>query len=390
MTGGEGPGAPAGTLTTPGADPEERTARDRRRTVRALALAIATIALVLVGATVAAIKSGGGDNGVLGWFCVALPIAIFSLIYGRRAEAEVVDIDGPETDEQRARLARQLSVVAIGLSIMLVLGLAIWSAWPGIIDVANTFFSAEHISDSFPEVFSGFMLNVTIFIVAEFFVLIWALIVVIMRQLPGRASAPLRWFSIAYVDIFRGLPAIITIYLVVFGLPLTQLPIVEDTADINFELFSFSIPGTDIGATVVIDQLVILGIFALVLIYGAYVAEVYRAGIESVHWSQRAAARGLGLSQGQSLRHVVLPQAVRRVIPPLLNDFIGLQKDTALLNIVGVLEGFNIARLYSGNNFNLSSVTGLGICFLVITIPLTRFTDYLVKRDQQRMAGGGG
>ena len=140
----------------------------------------------------------------------------------------------------------------------------------------------------------------------------------------------------------------------------------------------------------VIDQLFILGVLALTLVYGAYVAEVYRSGIESIHWSQRAAARGLGLSQGQSLRYVVVPQAVRRVIPPLMNDFIGLQKDTALLNIVGVLEGFNLARIYAGNHFNLSSVTGLGICFLVITIPMTRLTDYLVKRDQQRMMAGGG
>jgi polar amino acid transport system permease protein len=390
VTGGEGPGGDAGTLTTPGSTPVERESRDRRRTIRAIAIAIATIALVLVGAALAAIKSNGGNNGILGWFCLSLPLAIFSLIYGRRAEAQVVDIDGPEVDEQRARLARQVSVVAIGLTAMLFLGLAIWNAWPGIIDVANTFFSWEHISGSFPEVFEGFMLNVVIFIVAEFFVLIWALIVVVMRQLPGRASAPLRWLAVAYVDVFRGLPAIITIYLVVFGLPLTQLPIIEDTADISFELFSFHIPGTDLGATVIIDQLVILGIFALVLIYGAYVAEVYRSGIESVHWSQRAAARGLGLSQGQSLRHVVLPQAVRRVIPPLMNDFIGLQKDTALLNIVGVLEGFNIARLYSGNNFNLSSVAGLGLCFLVITIPMTRYTDHLVKRDRERMMAGGG
>jgi polar amino acid transport system permease protein len=188
---------------------------------------------------------------------------------------------------------------------------------------------------------------------------------------------PLRWLAVAYVDVFRGLPAIITIYLIVFGLPLTQLPIVEETADVDFTVLG-----------VQVDQLFILGVLALVLVYGAYVAEVYRSGIESIHWSQRAAARGLGLSQGQSLRFVVVPQAVRRVIPPLMNDFIGLQKDTALLNIVGVLEGFNIARIYAGNNFNLSSVTGLGICFLIVTIPMTRLADYLVKRDQERMQAG--
>jgi polar amino acid transport system permease protein len=369
---------------------EARTRIDHRRTVRALCFAWASIVLALVGGALAAIRSGSTDNGWLGWFVLALLLAVVALVYGRRAEAYVVDVDGSERDEQRARTSRRVAVGGIALSMALVLGLAIWSSWNGLVDVGNTFFSWHHITASFPDVFDGFMLNVVIFIVAEVFVLIWGLVVVITRQLPGRASAPLRWLSIAYVDVFRGLPAIITIYLVVFGLPLTQLPIIEDTADVSFELFSFHIPGTDLGSTVIIDQVVILGILALVLVYGAYVAEVYRAGIESVHWSQRAAARGLGLSEGQAMRHVVVPQAVRRVVPPLMNDFIGLQKDTALLNIVGVLEGFNIARIYSGNNFNLSSVAGLGLCFLVITIPMTRFTDYLVKRDQERMMAGGG
>jgi polar amino acid transport system permease protein len=368
----------------------DRARRDQRRALRALVLSCIVVALALVGGLAAAIRARSTGNGWLIWFCMALPLAVFALWYGRRAEAQVVDVDGPEPDEQRARTSRRVAVAGIALSVMLVLGLGVWNAWNGLVDVGNTFFSWQHIRDSFPSVFEGFMLNVVIFIVAEFFVLIWALVVVVVRQLPGRAAAPLRWLSVAYVDVFRGLPAIITIYLVVFGLPLTQLPIVEDTADISFELFSFHIPGTDLGATVIIDQVVILGIFALVLVYGAYVAEVYRAGIESVHWSQRAAARGLGLSEGQSLRYVVVPQAVRRVVPPLMNDFIGLQKDTALLNIVGVLEGFNLARIYAGNNFNLSSVAGLGLCFLVITIPMTRFTDYLVRRDQERMMAGGG
>jgi polar amino acid transport system permease protein len=368
----------------------DRARRDQRRALRALLLSCVAVALALVGGLAAAIRARSTGNGWVIWFCMALPLAVFALWYGRRAEAQVVDVDGPEPDEQRARTSRRVAVAGIALSVMLVLGLGVWNAWNGLVDVGNTFFSWQHIRDSFPSVFEGFMLNVVIFIVAEFFVLIWALVVVVVRQLPGRAAAPLRWLSVAYFDVFRGLPAIITIYLVVFGLPLTQLPIVEDTADISFELFSFHIPGTDLGATVIIDQVVILGIFALVLVYGAYVAEVYRAGIESVHWSQRAAARGLGLSEGQSLRYVVVPQAVRRVVPPLMNDFIGLQKDTALLNIVGVLEGFNLARIYAGNNFNLSSVAGLGLCFLVITIPMTRFTDYLVRRDQERMMAGGG
>ncbi len=354
-------------------------ARNRRRTVRALALAIGVVLLVLLAAALAAIRSSEAGNGFLGYFCLALPLGIAALVYGRRAEAAVVDIDGPIADEERARTARRVSVVAIALSILLVIGLATWASLEGLTDVGNTFFSAEHLEASFPEVVEGFKLNVAVFLIAEVFVLIWGLVVAIVRQLPGRAAAPLRWLSVVYVDVFRGLPAIVTIYLVVFGLPLTQLPIIKETEDIDFTILGIQF-----------DQVVVLGIFALVLVYGAYVAEVYRAGIDSVHWSQRAAARGLGLSQGQSLRYVVVPQAVRRVIPPLMNDFIGLQKDTSLLNIVGVLEAFNLARIYSGNHFNLSAVTGVGICFLVITIPMTRVADYLVKRDQERTQGGGG
>jgi len=377
-------------IEAPGADLTGRNALDHRRARRALLLSWSAVSLAFAGGAVAALRSAQSGNSWLIGFCAALPIGLVALFYSRHAEAQVVDVDGPEVDEQRARRARRVAVVGIALSILLVIGLAIWNAWNGLVDVGNTFFSWEHISASFPEVFEGFVLNIVIFVVAEVLVLIWGLVVAITRQLPGRAAAPLRGLSVAYVDVFRGLPAIITIYLVVFGLPLTQLPIIQDTADIDFELFSFHIPGTDLGATVVIDQLFILGVLALTLVYGAYVAEVYRSGIESIHWSQRAAARGLGLSQGQSMRYVIVPQAVRRVIPPLMNDFIGLQKDTALLNIVGVLEGFNLARIYAGNHFNLSSVTGLGICFLVITIPMTRFTDYLVRRDQQRMMAGGG
>jgi polar amino acid transport system permease protein len=345
-----------------------------RRALRALCLAGGVVALTLAGAIVAGFRASSTGNGFLGWFCLALPLGVFALFYGRRAEAKIVDVDGPPADEQRARLARQVSVAGIALATMLTLGLAVWGSWDGIVDAANTFFSWEHIRDSSGDVFDGFKLNVLIFVVAEVLVLAWALVVAVVRQLPGRAAAPLRWLATAYVDVFRGLPAIVTIYLIVFGLPLTKLPVIEETADVDFDFLGLQI-----------DQLVVLGIFALMLVYGAYVAEVYRAGIESVHWSQRAAARGLGLSQGQALRFVVLPQAIRRVIPPLMNDFIGLQKDTALLNIVGVLEGFNLARIYSGNNFNLSSVTGLGIAFLIFTIPMTRLTDYLVRRDQQRL-----
>lgn len=349
-----------------------------RAPTRARVFAGAALGLAIVGGLVAAARSQQTGNGFLAFFCLSLPLAIAALLYGRHAETLVVDVDGDEGDEAVARSARRIAVAAIVTSAALTLGLGIWSAWDGLQDVGDTFFSWEHIRESFPDVAEGFWLNIQIFVIAEALVLVWGLVVATMRRSQGRASAPLRWFAVVYVDVFRGLPAIITIYLVGFGLPLTSLPVVSNP-DLSI----------DIGP-IHLDQLACLGILALTLVYGAYVAEVFRSGIESIHWSQDAAARGIGLSRGQSLRFVVVPQAIRRVVPPLMNDFIGLQKDTALLNLLGVLEGFNIARIYAGNSFNLSAVTGLGICFLVITIPMTRFADYLVKRDQKRLQASAG
>jgi polar amino acid transport system permease protein len=132
-----------------------------------------------------------------------------------------------------------------------------------------------------------------------------------------------------------------------------------------------------------------LAVLALTLLYGAYVAEVYRAGIESIHWSQTAAARSLGLSQSKTMRFVVLPQAIRRVVPPLMNYFIGLQKDTAFIGIIGVADGFRRAQIYAGTKFNLTSFTALALLYIAVTFPMTRFTDRLLKRDQDRMRVGG-
>ncbi len=332
------------------------------------------IAGAIAGGIVAALRSGDTDNGFLGWFCLTLPAGIVALWFGRHVEWRIVEVDGPVDDEHRARRSRRLAVIAIVVSTALVIGLAVWSSWNGLADMQSTFFSIDDFDKSLSTVWDGFKLNVAIFVTAEILVLFWALVVVTVRQLPGPAAAPLRWLSIAYVDVFRGLPALVTIYLVGFGLPLTDLPVFAHPS-IDFLFIHF-------------DEVESLGILAITLVYGAYVAEVYRAGIESVHWSQTAAARGLGLSRGQTLNSVVLPQAVRRVIPPLMNDFIGLQKDTALLSVLGILEGFNLARIYAGNEFNLSSVTLLGLMFLVVTIPMTRLTDYLVERDRRRMQAG--
>jgi polar amino acid transport system permease protein len=253
--------------------------------------------------------------------------------------------------------ASRLLLLAIVVAFVFVLA----RSSEGLAQFGRTFLNPQLLLESLPSILDGFWLNVSLFMVAEVLVLIWGLIVALARSAPGPEAAPLRWLAIAYLDLFRGLPALVTIYLIGFGLPLTGLPIFR-----SLSLFS-------------------LGVLALTLIYGAYVAEVYRAGIDSIHWSQSAAARSLGLSHRQTMRFVVIPQAVRRIIPPLLNDFICLQKDTTLVSLIGVLEGFNRARIFSGNRFNLSPVVGLGLCFVIITIPMARLTDHLIERDQRRM-----
>jgi polar amino acid transport system permease protein len=227
--------------------------------------------------------------------------------------------------------------------------------------VTRIFFLLPQIQNSFYLILKAFWINIYIFIVAEVLVLIWALVVAIARLAPGPAGKPIRMIATAYVDIFRSLPAIINIYLIGYGIPLTGLPILKD---LSVEWFA---------------------ILALVLTNGAYVAEVYRAGIESIHWSQTAAARSLGLSYLQTLRYVVLPQGVRHILPPLLNSFISLQKDTALVNVIGTIDAFNQSIIIASNNFNLSPVTTVAIFFIVITIPQARLADHLIERDRQRM-----
>ena len=229
----------------------------------------------------------------------------------------------------------------------------------------HTFFSWTDFKASIDDVVRGFMTNLSLMFVAEACVLVWGLVLALVRLSQSRALAPLRWLTIGYIDLFRAIPGLLLIYMIGFGIPIAGVPWIGD-----WSLFQ-------------------LAVLALTILYGAYVAEVYRAGIQSIHWSQTAAARSLGLSQGKTMRFVVLPQAVRRVIPPLLNDFIGLQKDTAFIGVIGVLDGFRRAQIYAGTHFNLTSFTGLALCYVVITIPMTRLTDRLLERDQRRMAARG-
>ena len=202
-----------------------------------------------------------------------------------------------------------------------------------------------------------------IFLIAEVFILVFALVLAVLRSLPGPVFFPLRALAIVYADLFRGIPTILVIYILGFGAPALGLA---------------GIPTSTI----------FWGIVSLVLVYSAYVSEVYRAGIESVHPSQEAAARSLGLTRGQTLRFVVLPQAVRRVIPPLLNDFIGLQKDSALVALLGTVEAFRQSQINVAATFNYTPYLATALLFVAITIPLARFTDWLVARDRRRQLAG--
>jgi polar amino acid transport system permease protein len=234
---------------------------------------------------------------------------------------------------------------------------------PGWEDVKQKFFNGEEFRAWFPDVLSAFWLDVRIFLVAEVLILALALGIAVLRSLPGPVFFPLRAIAIAYTDLFRGVPTILVVYILGFGVPGLQLAGVSSDP-------------------------VVWGTVALVLVYSAYVAEVYRAGIDSVHPSQEAAARSLGLSRAQSLRFVILPQAVRRVVPPLLNDFIGLQKDTALVALIGPVEAFRQADIAANADFNFTPYFCAAALFVAVTIPLARLTDLLIARDRRKQQSG--
>jgi polar amino acid transport system permease protein len=249
------------------------------------------------------------------------------------------------------------TVVVFTTLILLVVNSSGWA------DVRQKFLNGEEFRTWFPDVLSAFWLDVKIFCVAEAVILVVALGIAVLRSLPGPVFFPLRALAIAYTDVFRGVPTILVVYILGFGVPGLQLSGVSTDP-------------------------VIWGAVALVLVYSAYVAEVYRAGIESVHPSQEAAARSLGLSRGQALRFVILPQAVRRVVPPLLNDFIGLQKDTALVALIGPVEAFRQADIGANADFNYTPYFCAAVLFIAVTIPLARLTDWLIARDRRRQQIG--
>jgi len=243
---------------------------------------------------------------------------------------------------------------------------------PGSAEVRHTFFSPHDMWQSFIgnpakgyySVGEAIWLNIRMFLVAEVFILIFALLLALVRQSTSPVLFPFRVLALIYVDFFRGVPVLLIVLAIGFGVPALRLPFVS------------------------VQSTAVYGTLALIITYSAYVSEVYRAGLNSVHRSQSAAARSLGLSQFAALRFVILPQAVRNIIPPLLNDFISLQKDTALVGVLGAIEANEAAQIYSSTVFNYSSYTVAALLFLLLTIPLARFTDRLIDRDRQRRLAG--
>jgi polar amino acid transport system permease protein len=268
---------------------------------------------------------------------------------------------GPPPPRKRVdRAAVKSSSIALVSSVVFfgLLAIVIVNApnWP---EVRDRFFDAQWFNYSLPKIVQAFGVNVQLFCVAEVLILVLALFLAVLRGLPGPVFFPLRLIATIYADVFRAIPGLLLIGLLGFGIP-------------------------GLGIAGVPTDTFLYAVIALTLVYSAYVSEVYRAGIESIHPSQEAAARSLGLSRIQALRYVILPQAVRRVIPPLLNDFIGLQKDTILVSYIGVVEAFRESSIISAAKFNYTPEVALALIFLVVTIPLARFTDWLVARDRRR------
>jgi polar amino acid transport system permease protein len=262
------------------------------------------------------------------------------------------------------RKARRDALVGMGSLVgFTVVAAVVIAGTPGWPVVQETFFSREQFTDSFPALIQAFLLNVRIFLVAEPLILIFSLVIALIRTLKAPIFLPLRVLATIYVDVFRGVPTILVIFLLGFGVPALQLQ---------------GVPTDPI----------FWGTAALVLSYTAYVAEVFRAGIASVHPSQRMAARSLGLSLLQTNRHVVLPQAIRNVVPPLLNDFISLQKDTALVAVLGPIEVLRQAQIDASSTFNYTPYVAAAVIFIALTIPMTRFADWIQARMARRQRAG--
>ncbi len=264
---------------------------------------------------------------------------------------------GRKTKFRDRYLPTIISVTSV-IAVFLLIRSAVVKAeqWPRI---KAQFFDLDAIIEVFPKVLHGFGINMAVWSVSLVLIAIWALFLAVFRSFQGSWFAPLKVFSVVYIDLFRGLPSLLLVLLFGFGIPALQIPGLP-----NNSLF--------------------WGAAAMIASYSAYAAEVYRSGIEGVHDGQKAAAKALGLSQIQTLRFAILPQAIRNVLPSLLNLAVALQKDVALLSVLGVRDAVREAQIYTARTFNYSSLIAAALLFLVTSIPLARFTDYLTKKDQER------
>jgi polar amino acid transport system permease protein len=283
------------------------------------------------------------------------------------SEAEAWQPSARELERVAVRRSmRRRSLLVSTIATVFVLG-GLWLGTvtsPGWDSVKATFFSWDDAKASFPSIWHAFWrYNVKLFLIGEVLILLLALAVALVRQSKAPVLLPLRIIAVVYTDLFRGIPTILLVFMLAFGVPALNLQ----------------------GVT---NSLFFWGLVALVLSYGAYVAEVIRAGIESVHPSQIASADALGLSRFQAMRYVVVPQGVRRVVPPLLNDFISLQKDTALVGAAGLFDALFAAQDYANFQFNFTPYVVVACYFIVLTIPLARFTDHLQRRATERERQG--
>lgn len=276
-------------------------------------------------------------------------------------------VSSAELERQAFRKRQGMRSVAISLVSTLVIAVAVWMLvvnTPGWARVQQQFFDPEVFVASLPRVWDGFLLNLRVLAMSSVLVLLFGLLLATLRTLRGPVWLPLRAIAAAYTDVFRGIPLIIVLYLVGFGIP-------------GLDFISVRLP-TEFWGTI-----------AITLTYSAYVSEVFRAGIEAVHPSQRHAARALGLSHGQSMRLVVIPQAVRKVTPALMNDFVAMQKDVGLISIIGAVDAVRAAQIETAAYFNFTPYVVAALLFVLLAIPTIRLTDWYTARVRAREQIGG-
>lgn len=277
------------------------------------------------------------------------------------------EVSKAELDRRLFRRSQRSKSVLVAFVSTLIFAIVVWFgliATPGWTRVQESFFSWEVAVQAWPRVLDGLLLNLRVLAVSAVLVVFFGLLLAVMRTLKSPVLFPLRVLAKGYVDLFRGMPLIIVLYLVGFGIPGLRLE------------FLGRIPAE------------VLGTIALTLTYSAYVSEVFRAGIESVHSSQRLAARSLGLTNAQSMRLVVLPQAVRKVVPPLMNDFVALQKDVGLISVLGAIDAVRGAQIEVAKFANFTPYVLAGLMFVLLAIPTIRLADYVTKRLSDKEQAG--